>query len=72
MNQITSFTITSLLLVSVAALQAGDPILPMSKTTAITVSNELIQATFEPAQSAFVIRDLRTGCLLYTSPSPRD
>jgi len=61
MNQITSFTITSLLLVSVAALQAGDPILPMSKTTAITVSNELIQATFEPAQSAFVIRDLRTG-----------
>ena len=61
MNQLTSFTFITLLLASVMALQAGDPVLPASKTTAVTISNELIQATFDPAQSAFAIRDLHTG-----------
>ena len=40
---------------------ASSALPPADKMEVVTISNELVQVTFDPAQSAFAVRDLRTG-----------
>jgi len=48
----------AILMVGAAASFAAPPADPLA---VVTISNELVQVTFDPAQSAFAVRDLRTG-----------